>query len=83
MKDDHYEFTLVGIMAAFTILCVLGLGIFVALQHVSDNPVLTAITQMLEGTASGLVGALITMTRQAGQLPSPDRVVTVATTPVK
>lgn len=73
MKDDHYEFSLIGAMAALAIFCLVGIGCLVIFENVTkDNSFgIDGIIEALKSIASGLVGGLITMTRGTSALPTP------------
>lgn len=84
MKDDHWEFTTVAMMAAFAIMCLVGVGVLIILENVTkDNSFgIDGIVEALKAIAAGLVGGLITLTRQGAQLPSPAPAPTPAATPI-
>jgi hypothetical protein len=65
MKLDHYEFSTVAVMAAFSMLCTLGLGVLIVLETVTPNNStgIEGIVETFKAINSGLVGGLITMTR--------------------
>lgn len=73
MKDDHYEFSLIAAMAGLAISCLVGIGVLVIIENVTkDNSFgIEGIIEALKAIASGLVGGLITMTRQTAALPTP------------
>lgn len=67
MKDDHYEFTAVAIMAALAILCTVGMGVLIVADNVTkDNSFgIEGIVEALKLVTASLVGGLITLTKSS------------------
>lgn len=70
MKNDHYEFSTVALMAAFSMLCTLALGILIILDTVTaaNSLGIEGIVEAFKTINAGLVGGMITMTRQGQTL---------------
>lgn len=72
MKLDHYEFSTVAVMAAFSMLCTLSLGVLIVLETVtqSNSAGIDGIIETFKAINAGLVGGLITMTRTTQAAPA-------------
>lgn len=67
MKNDHYEFGIVALLAALSILCLVGVGVLDIVENVTkDNSFgIEGIIEALKSIASGLVGGAITLARSS------------------